>query len=81
MEEENDLYYKKFPTKRRYFSLWQSKQLKHSYRQCKRDGSNRTIPFGLSGAQLSLTLFDGPGLYIDVISLCLFMNRPIDGII
>ncbi len=24
-----DLYYKKFPTKRRYFSLWQSKQLKH----------------------------------------------------
>ena len=31
-----DLYYKKFPTKRRYFSLWQSKQLKHSYRQWKR---------------------------------------------
>lgn len=25
----DDLYYKKFPTKRRYFSLWQSKQLKH----------------------------------------------------
>ena len=24
-----DLYYKKFPIKRRYFSLWQSKQLKH----------------------------------------------------
>ena len=34
-----------------------------------------------NGLQLSLTLFDGPGLYIDVISLCLFMNRPIDGII
>ena len=25
----DDLYYKKFPIKRRYFSLWQSKQLKH----------------------------------------------------